>query len=79
MIEALSLTDLNILYDVCFNHDIGLDNCLYFKEENTLTKLLDDNKLLNDNKKKLGKLAKEHVKNNFTWDIIVSKYKEIFK
>lgn len=79
LIEALSLTDLNILYDVCFNHDIGLDNCLYFKEENTLTKLLDDNKLLNDNKKKLGKLAKEHVKNNFTWDIIVSKYKEIFK
>lgn len=79
LIEALSLTDLNILYDVCFNHDIGLDNCLYFKEVNTLTKLLDNNKLLNDNKKKLGKLAKKHVENNFTWDIIVSKYKEIFK
>lgn len=79
LIEALSLTDLNILYDVCFNHDIGLGNCLYFKEENTLTKLLNNTKLLNDNKKKLGKLAKEHVENNFTWDIIVSKYKEIFK
>ena len=79
LIEALSLTDLNLLYDVCFNHDIGLDTCLYFKEKGSLTKLLDNKKLLNDKKKKLGSLAKEHVKNNFTWDIIISKYKEIFK
>ena len=42
LIEALSLTDLNILYDVNFNHDVGLDSCLYFKEVGSLVELLDN-------------------------------------
>ena len=79
LIEALSLTDLNILYDVCFNSGVGLDTCLYFKDEGSLTKILDNEKNLNEKKKELGKLAKKRVKDNFTWDIIVEKYKEIFK
>ena len=79
LIEALSLTDLNILYDVCFNHDVGLDTCLYFKNKGDLVKLLNDKKLLDKSKTKLGVLAKKRVKDNFTWDIIVDKYKEIFK
>lgn len=79
LLEAMSLTDLNILYDVCFNHDIGLDTCLYFKEEGSLTKLFDDSKMLDNKRKKLGPLAKERIENNFTWDIIVKEYKEIFK
>ena len=79
LLEAMSLTDLNILYDVCFNHDIGLDTCLYFKEEGSLTKLFDDSKMLDNKRKKLGPIAKERIENNFTWDIIVKEYKEIFK
>lgn len=79
LIEALSLTDLNILYDVCFNHDIGLNTCLYFKEQGSLTILLNDQKLLEESKKKLAKKAHERVRNNFTWNIIVDKYKSIFK
>ena len=79
LIEALSLTDLNILYDVCFNHYIGLDTCLYFKEEGSLTKLLNNDKILDEKKKTLGKMAKKRVQDNFTWNIIIKKYKEIFK
>ena len=79
LIEALSLTDLNILYDVCFNHDIGLNYALYFKEPGSLTKLLDNKNLLDESIKKLGPKTKKHVKDNFTWEIIVSKYKKIFK
>lgn len=79
LIEAISLTDLNILYDVCFNRDIGLDTCLYFKEEGSLQKILDDKKLLDDSKKKLGGLAKERFRENFTWEKIILEYKEIFK
>ena len=37
------------------------------------------NKLLENSKKKLGKKAKKIIKENFTWEIIVNKYKEIFK
>ena len=79
LLEALSLTDLNILYDVCFNHDVGRDACLYFKEEGSLTTLLNDTKSLDKNKHVLGNKAKEIIKDYYTWDIIVDKYKEIFK
>lgn len=79
LIEALSLTDLNVLYDVCFNSDIGLDNCLYFKEKGSLAKILNDKKLMDSSKIKFGKILKDYVSNNFTWEIIVNKYKKIFK
>lgn len=79
LIEALSLTDLNILYDVNFNKYAGQDSCLYFKENGSLEKILNDSKYLDSIKKEMGIKAKEIVKNNFTWDIIIGKYKEIFK
>lgn len=79
LLEALSLTDLNILYDVCFNRDIGGDTCLYFKDEGSLTKLLDHQKLLDSSRKKLGFQAKELIREYFTWEKICSQYKEIFK
>lgn len=79
LLEALSMTDLNILYDVNFNKDVGMDSCLYFKEVGSLEKILEDSKLLENSKKKLGKKAKNIIKDNFTWEIIVNKYKEIFK
>lgn len=79
LIEALSLTDLNILYDVSFNRYAGMDSSLYFKFKGDLTKLLDDTTYLDSIRKEKGKWAKEIVKNNFTWKIIVDKYKEIFR
>ena len=79
LIEALSLTDLNLLYDVCFNRDIGRDCCLYFKDPGSLTLLLNDQKLLNSSQKKFGVEAKKMMNENFTWDKIVEQYKKIFK
>ena len=77
LLEALSLTDLNILYDVEFNKDVGRDSCLYFKNEDDLVKILDN--LETFDKEKMGASCKEIIKNNFTWNIIVKKYKKIFK
>lgn len=79
LIEALSLTDLNLLYDVCFNHDVGEYACLYFKEKGSLVTLLNDQKFLDHKRKMLGKEAKEIVERNFTWDKIVSQYQKIFQ
>ena len=79
LIEAMSLTDLNILYDVCFNHDVGLDTCLYFKDEGSLCDLLNNKKLLDKAKKDLSRKVKKRVEENFTWEIIVNKYKKIFR
>ena len=79
LIEALSLTNLSILYDVNFNRYIGEDSCLYFKNSGELTKILNDIDYLNSVKEEKGKKAKQLVKSKYTWDIIVDKYKEIFK
>lgn len=79
LLEALSLTDLNVLYDVNFNKDIGLNSCLYFKENGSLKQILEDVKYLDNQKVILGKKAKKIIENNFTWDKIVSKYKKVFK
>ena len=79
LIEALSLTDLNVLYDVDFNKYAGSDSCLYCKDKNTLKEILDDSKMLDKIRSEKGKMAKDIVKNNFTWDIIIDKYKKIFK
>ncbi len=77
LLEALSLTKLNILYDVCFNKDVGKDACLYFNNEEALTNILDNTTKYD--RIKLGKMCKEIINNNFTWEIIIEKYKQIFK
>ena len=77
LLEALSLTNLNILYDVNFNKDVGKDSCVYFKNEGSLTKILDNIK--DYDRKELGKEAKKIIEENFTWNIIVNKYKHIFR
>lgn len=77
LLEALSLTNLNILYNVNFNKDIGKNACLYFNDKETLTKLL--NNINKYDSKKMGKECKEIIEKDFTWAIIVNKYKELFK
>lgn len=77
LLEALNLTDLNILYDVNFNRDIGGDSCLYFKNEGSLTKIL--NNIKRYDRKKMGIASKKIIEQNFTWEIIVNKYKKIFR
>lgn len=79
LLEALSMTDLNLLYDVCFNRDIGQDACFYFKESGSLTLLLDDSKKLDCNRRKMGKMAKDLIDKYYTWENIVEQYKRIFK
>ena len=53
----------------------------YFtKEDNSLKKVINKiEKLSQEEINKYGKLAKERIKNNYTWDIVASKYKKIFK
>jgi len=42
LLEALNFTNINILYDVEFNKDIGKSACLYFNNNrNSLTKIID--------------------------------------
>lgn len=77
LLESLSLTNLNILYDVCFNREVGRDACLYFDSSKSLTRLLDN--ISKYDRIKYGDKCKKIIHENYTWEIIVQKYKEIFK
>ena len=78
LVEALSLTDLNVLYNVCFNADIGLDTALYFENEKELTSLLNDSEMLDQKKTELGPKARKRIADGFTWEKIMEQYKAIF-
>jgi rhamnosyltransferase len=80
LLEALSITDLNILYNVEFNKEVGLDSCYYFDEKKPLSTLINKlDKLNNKEIEQKGMEAKKRIKDEYTWDIVVNKYKELFK
>lgn len=79
LLEALSLTDLNVLYEVNFNHQVGEDACLYFTEKTgSLKKILNDSANLKKIKEEYGVLAKKRIEDEYTWEYILSKYGELF-
>lgn len=81
LLEALSVTNVNILYDVVYNREVGSNAVLYFnKNENDLKNKLEIvEQMTEDEIKKYGNLAKNRIKNEYTWDIVVKKYKKLFE
>ena len=80
LLEALSITDVNILYDVVYNREVGNDSCLYFNNyENNLKDIIEEVNEYDDIKiKELGNKAKDRIKTYYTWNIVVDKYKNLF-
>ncbi len=80
LLEALSTTDINILYDVPYNREVGDNSSLYFNDkEDSLTKIINDLEDINSKEKeKYSRLAKKRIKDDYTWDIVEEKYKELF-
>lgn len=76
LLEALANTNINILFDVSYNKEVGEDSSFYFnKEENNLKKVINKvEKLTNEEQKKYGKKAKERISKEYTWPIVVNKY-----
>ena len=81
LLEALSITDINILYDVSYNREVGMDAALYFNKNNNSLKnaLLDAEKLTNVEKKELGIKARKRIEDDYTWNIVVLQYKNFFE
>lgn len=80
LLEALATTDLNILLDVGFNREVGMDGAVYFsKDEENLSNLI--NKLDNEDVEniiKLGSKAKKRIQQEYAWEIIVKSYENLF-
>ena len=78
LLEALAQTDLNLIYNVDFNHQVAQDTALYWtKEDGNLSQLIDsvDGQVSFED---LGNTAKANMKENYTWEKIVGEYEELF-
>lgn len=81
LLEAMANTKINILYDVTYNKEVGDKTALYFnKKDNNLSTLL--NKVEKYDKKiidKYGEIARDRIKERYTWSYIVKEYEKVFK
>ena len=78
LLEALAQTDLNLIYNVDFNHQVAQETALYWnKEDGNLSQLIDsvDGQVSFED---LGNTAKANMKENYTWEKIVGEYEELF-
>ena len=81
LLEALGATDLNLLYDVGFNREVGLDAALYWtKEQDDLKQVLETAEQMDpEQRKRYGLKAKERIRKVYNWETIGRQYKEIFR
>lgn len=80
LLEALAVTDVNLLLDVSFNKEVGSDAALYWsKEEGSLQNVFE--KLENISKAErtvLGEKARKRISEEYSWKKIVNQYEKIF-
>ncbi len=76
LIEALESTDLNLLYDVGFNREVGDDGALYWTmKDGVLSELLDQCDDIDCIKiDELAQKSAERVKRLFNWKYIINQY-----
>lgn len=78
LLEALATTDLNILLDVGFNREVGMEGAIYFnKEYGNLANII-DNELDSERIEKLSYEAKKRILLEYTWKHIIDKYEKLF-
>lgn len=77
LLEAMESTKLNLLLDVEFNREVAEDTALYWtKGEGNLASLID--KCERMDREKLGRKAKERIREKYSWQYISDRYAEIW-
>lgn len=80
LLEALGSTELNLLFDVGFNREVGAGAALYWnKKDGNLAELIDNADLMSaEDLERLGKVAKERIRTAYSWKLIGEKYKRLW-
>lgn len=80
LLEALSSTKINILLDVEFNKEVGLDGAIYFNKDNdNLSKIINKCDKMNKSQiEYLSKKSSERIEKEYTWGKIVDEYETLF-
>lgn len=80
LLEAMGTTDINILYDVPFNREVGEDAAIYFKDDFELAlKINECESITLEDRKKLKDRAKKQMKNNYSWKKVIQEYEKLFE
>lgn len=80
LLEALATTELNLLLDVGFNKEVGMDGAVYFnKQYGNLANLINDlEHITEDKRNELSNKAKKRIKEEYSWEYIIDKYEREF-
>lgn len=80
LLEALGSTNVNLLYDVGFNREVGEDAALYWtKEEGSLAGLIERvDGFAQQQCREYGEKAKARIREEYSWEYICKKYECIF-
>ncbi len=80
LLEALGTTDMNLLLDVSFNKEVGLDGARYWsKDEGSLSSLIDELDNASEAEiKDYSQKAKKRIETAYSWDFIIKEYEDIF-
>lgn len=81
LLEALSSTQLNLLYDVGFNREVALETALYWvKQPDSLKKLIEKVNSFSSNKiTYYDKASTLRIINKYSWEKITNEYRKCFK
>ena len=80
LLESLGSTDLNLLLDVGFNREVGVESAMYWgKSDGELAKLIyQADQLTTEEVEAYGKKAKARIAEAYSWDYIVKRYEDTF-
>lgn len=81
LLEALGLTDVNLLFDVIFNREVAEDGAKYWSlEDGNLAALIDKTDDMSENEiETIGNKAKKRIDNFYSWEYITEKYQKLFR
>ena len=80
LLEALGSTKLNLLLDVGFNREVAEGAAIYWsKQKGDLASLIDkSDQMSQDDIERYGKMAKQRIKDAYSWEYITGQYRKIF-
>ena len=80
LIESLSTSDVNIVYDNEYNREVCKDSCLYFTDEAfNLRDIIDKvDRFKSKEYEEYSSKAKERVKEEYDLNTIINRYKKLF-
>lgn len=80
LLEALALTDLNLLLDVGFNKEVARESAVYFnKKDDNLKNLIEEvEKISKEEIKILSEKSTKTIEDRYSWERITTDYEAVF-